>query len=88
MISQSSSHLRAPESAQDTDIIKISPRLQECLILEGVQLNCGKSQGLLAGGFTLDGLSETQREEMANMQLKIVRPRMRVVGIPVGTKAL
>lgn len=48
-----------PESARDTAVIaKVTSWLREHLGLEGVESNRGKLQVLLAGGITLDHLSE------------------------------
>lgn len=40
---------------------------------------------LLAGGTTLDDLSETELEEVTATHLKIIGSDMRMVGVPVGT---
>lgn len=78
----------APENAWDTTgIAKVTLWLQEYLALEGIQLNRSTSQALLARSINLGNPSETQREETAATQLKIVGPGMRIVDVSAGTEA-
>lgn len=57
-----------PESVRDTSFIaRVAPWPRERLVLEGARLNRSKSQALLAGGITLEDLSEIQRQGIATI---------------------
>ena len=65
---------------------KVTEWLQERLGIEGISLNRGKSQALLADGVGPEQLTEEQRVAMDTTGLTVVRQGMRVVGVPVGTE--
>ena len=76
-----------PELSLDMAAIgKVTEWLQERLGVEGISLNRRKSQALLADGVGPEQLTEKQRVAMDTTRLKVVRQRMRVVGVPVGTE--
>ena len=65
---------------------KVTEWLQERLGVEGISLNRRKSQALLADGVGPEHLTEEQRVAMDNTGLTMVRQRMRVMRVPVGTE--
>ena len=68
-----------PEFSLDMAAIgKVTEWLQERLGVEGISLNRKKTQALLADG--------VGRVAMDTTGLTVVRQRMRVVGVPVGTE--
>ena len=78
-----------PELSLDMAAIgKVTEWLQERLGVEGISLSRRKSQALLADGVGSEQLTEEQRVAMDTTGLTAVRQRMRVVGVPVGTKQL
>ena len=76
-----------PELSLDMAAIgKVTEWPHERLGVEGISLNRRKSQALLADGVGPKQLTEEQRVEMDTTGLTVVRQRMRVVGVPVGTE--
>ena len=65
---------------------KVTEWLQERLGVEGISLNRRKSQALLADGIGPEQPTEEKRVAMDTTGLTVVRPGMRVVGVPVGTE--
>ena len=53
--------------------------------VEGISLNRRKLQALLADGVGPEQLTEKQQMAMDTTGLTVVRQRVRVVGVPVGT---
>ena len=60
--------------------------LQERLGVEGISLNRGKPQALLADGVGREQLTEEQRVAIDTTGLAVIRQEMRIVGVPVGTE--
>ena len=78
--------LRSPELSLNMAAIgKVTELLQERLGIEGISLNRRKSQDLLIDGVGPEHLTEEQRVTVDNAGLTVVRQRMRVVGVQVGT---
>ena len=78
-----------PELSLDMAAIgKVTEWLQERLGVESISLNRRKSQALLADGVGPEQLTEEQRVAMETTGLTVVRQRMRLVGVPVGTEQL
>ena len=60
--------------------------LQKRLGAEDISLNRRKSQALLADGVGSEYMTKTQRTAMDDTRLTVVRQRMRVVEVSVGTE--
>ena len=76
-----------PELSFDMAAIgTVTEWLQERLGVEGISLNRKKSQVLLANGVVPNDLTDEQRLAMNSIGLTVVGQRVRVVGVPVGTK--
>ena len=65
---------------------KVTERLQERLGVEDISLNRRKSQALLADGVGPEQLTEEQRLAIDTTGLTVVRQKMKIVRVPVGTE--
>ena len=65
---------------------KVTEWLQERLGVEDISLNERNSQALLADGVGPEQMTEEQRVAGDTTGLTVVRPKMRIVGVPVGTE--
>ena len=75
-----------PELSLDIAAIeKATEWLQERLGVEGISLDRRKSQALLTDTVRPEQLTEKQRVEMDTTGLTVVRRKINVVGVPVGT---
>ena len=65
---------------------KVTEWLQERLGVEDISLKERNSQALLADGVGPEQMTEEQRVAGDTTGLTVVRPKMRIVGVPVGTE--